>query len=123
MSRTQDSEIVDIDATEIRFDGAAVASPTRDRKRPASASRLPLDSIEAVRREAARVYREMRSGALPAQSGTRLIYALGEISKLLVLGQLEARIDALEANNPMALTMTEDDRGDEEQPGTEIGPA
>ena len=64
--------------------------------RPTPARRLPLDSIEHVRREACRVYRGMRTGDLPTSEGTKLIYSLGEISKLLVMGKLEARLAALE---------------------------
>ncbi len=65
-------------------------------RRPTPARRLPLDSIEQVRREACRVYRGMRSGDTPTSEGTKLIYSLGEISKLLVMGKMEARLTALE---------------------------
>jgi hypothetical protein len=39
----------------------------------------------------------MRSGGIPTSEGTKLIYSLGEISKLLVMGKLESRLTALEA--------------------------
>jgi hypothetical protein len=64
---------------------------------PTPARRLPLDTVEHVRREACRVYRGMRSGDIPTSEGTKLIYSLSEISKLLVMGKLESRLTALEA--------------------------
>ena len=44
----------------------------------------------------ARVYRDMRGGAINTQDGTRLVYVLGEMRKLFEMIELEQRIRALE---------------------------
>jgi hypothetical protein len=77
-----------------------------------SARRLPLDKLEHVRVEMAKVYRLMRSGELLAQQGTRLVYVLGEISKILSLCQIEQRLTVLESGAAL-LPPHEDDHGDE----------
>ena len=43
------------------------------------------------------VYREMRSGTIETQEGTRLVYVLAQIGKLAELYEIEKRIIALEA--------------------------
>lgn len=58
-----------------------------------------LHNLEAVRREMARVYRDMRSGAVASQDGARLVYVLGEIRKMFEVCDLEKRIQALEVMN------------------------
>ncbi|PTQ82072.1 hypothetical protein C8R21_10651 [Nitrosospira multiformis] len=58
--------------------------------------KLNLHDLEAVRREMARVYRDMRGGAIDTQDGTRLVYVLGEMRKLFEIIELERRIHALE---------------------------
>jgi hypothetical protein len=50
-----------------------------------------------VRQELAAVYRDMRSGAIPSGTGTRLAFTLQVLGKLIEAEQFEARIDALEA--------------------------
>ena len=77
-----------------------------------SARRLPLDKLEHVRVEMAKVYRLMRSGELQAQQGTRLVYVLGEISKILALTQIEQRLSALEGGTA-PLQLEGNDDGDE----------
>lgn len=47
----------------------------------------------------ARVYRDMRGGAVPTQDGARLVYVLGELRKLFEAVELEKRIEALEAGS------------------------
>ena len=59
--------------------------------------RINLASIEDLRREMGRVYREMRSGRIETQEGTRLVYVLSQIGKLAELYEIEKRISALEA--------------------------
>ena len=59
--------------------------------------RINLASIEDLRREMGRVYREMRSGTIETQEGTRLVYVLAQIGKLAELYEIEKRIIALEA--------------------------
>ena len=58
--------------------------------------KLNLHDLEAVRREMARVYRDMRGGAIDTQDGTRLVYVLGEMRKLFEIIELELRIQTLE---------------------------
>jgi len=57
---------------------------------------LNLHDLEAIRREMSRVYRDMRSDRIDTQDGTRLIYALSQIGKLIEATVIEARIEALE---------------------------
>ena len=59
--------------------------------------RTNLSTIEDLRREMGRVYREMRSGRIETQEGTRLVYVLSQIGKLAELYEIEKRISALEA--------------------------
>lgn len=59
--------------------------------------RINLSSIEDLRREMGRVYREMRSGRIETQEGTRLVYVLAQIGKLAELYEIEKRIAVLEA--------------------------
>ncbi len=63
------------------------------------APRLNLHNLDALRREAAKVYRDMRTGAVDSQTGARLVYVLGEIRKLIEAGDLERRLIALEAQH------------------------
>ena len=59
-------------------------------------ARIDLKSIDDVRLEMARVYREMRGNVIEAQQGTRLVYVLAAIGKLIKLHELEQRIQDLE---------------------------
>ena len=59
--------------------------------------RINLDSLENVRREVARLYREARSGMLPLTDATRLAFLLQVLAKLHEVTTLEKRIGALEA--------------------------
>lgn len=63
---------------------------------PTPLARIDLRNLEAVRREMARVYREMRAGELPPESGTRLVYVLDRIGKLIETAQVEQRLSELE---------------------------
>jgi len=58
--------------------------------------RLNLNDLDGVRREMAKVYKDMRGGVIPPQDGTRLVYVLGELRKMFELCELEKRIEALE---------------------------
>ena len=46
--------------------------------------------------ETARVYRDMESGARDSQDGSRLVYVLTQIAKLLELTEIEQRLVTLE---------------------------
>jgi hypothetical protein len=52
--------------------------------------------MEGVRVEMARVYREMESGKRDSQEGSRLIYALSQIGKILEFTEIERRIAQIE---------------------------
>lgn len=67
-------------------------------------SRLNLHSLEAVRREMGRVYRDMRSTKITTQDGARLVYVLGEMRKIFEAVELEQRIARLEGGNGYTYT-------------------
>lgn len=75
--------------------GATVG--TRRSPTPARRLRLPLATVEDCRRELARVYREVKAGAIPSDEGTRRAYILVSLAKMIGAGELERRIEALEA--------------------------
>ena len=60
---------------------------------------LKLATIEDVRREMARVYREARTGMTDTANSSRLVYMLTSIAKMIEIGQLEQRLTILEENN------------------------
>ena len=60
----------------------------------------PLNSVGGVLNELARVYREARRGQLDLSDATRLAMILREIRSALESGDIERRIDALEAIDP-----------------------
>lgn len=78
--------------------------PKEPEERPVSGDVIPgppgkirLKSADDVRVEMARVYREMRRGELHVNTGTKLIYALTAIGKLVEQAEFEKRLSALEA--------------------------
>jgi len=58
--------------------------------------RCKLDTLQDVRREMAKVYREARSGLLNTQDATKLTWMLQAVSKVIEGGDIEERIKALE---------------------------
>lgn len=58
--------------------------------------RIDLKTIDDVRVEMARVYRDMRAGRIDTADGTKLAYVLSQIGKLIESGELEKRLEALE---------------------------
>ena len=72
---------------------AALAQPVVALPTP---RRIDLATLVDVRQEMARVYRGMKSGRLASQDGTRLCYVLSQIGKLIIEGDLDARVEALE---------------------------
>ena len=74
------------------IDGATLrVLPTPSRRKP------QLDRLEGVRVEMSRVYREMESGKRDSQDGSRLVYVLTQIVKVLELTEIERRLITLEA--------------------------
>lgn len=58
--------------------------------------RLELSTINAVRVEMARLYREAKAGRIAPADASRLAFILGQVGKLIEVGSLEARLNALE---------------------------
>ena len=58
--------------------------------------KIDLRDAHAIRRELGAVYRDMRSGRIETQDGTRLAYVLDQIRKAYETGLLQDRIDLLE---------------------------
>jgi hypothetical protein len=58
--------------------------------------RIPLRTVREIRRELARVYRDMRTNRIEDQQGTRLSYVLFTLGRLVELDDLETRLGALE---------------------------
>jgi hypothetical protein len=67
----------------------AVDPPPR-RRRP------DLATLSAVRREMGRVYRDMRAKKIESQDGTRFVYVLTAIGKLIEGSEMQKRVEALE---------------------------
>ena len=57
---------------------------------------LKLATIDDVRREMAKVYRDARTGKADTSDASRLVYMLTSIAKMIELGQLEQRLCILE---------------------------
>jgi hypothetical protein len=76
------------------IDGATLTVlPTPQRRKP------QLTSLEGVRVEMARIYRDAESGKRDTQDCSKLVYILGQIGKVLELTEIERRIDLLEARD------------------------
>lgn len=57
---------------------------------------IKLVTVMDCKREMARVYRDSRTGRIDIQDGTRLVYMLAQIGKLIEVSELENRIELLE---------------------------
>ena len=57
---------------------------------------LKLATIEDCRREMARVYRDARHATTDTADASRLVYMLATIAKMIEIGELEQRLNALE---------------------------
>ena len=81
---------------------ATVPAPARnddmdDVDTPRPSSRVRLESVDRVRRELVRLYKEGRDGRRDTQDVSRLANVLALIARMIEGGQLEARLAALEA--------------------------
>lgn len=65
---------------------------------PTPQPKIPLQSLEDVRREAARVYREARAGKIETADASRLSFMLQGIAKMIEASSIERRIEALETS-------------------------
>lgn len=61
-----------------------------------TAKQIKLVTVMDCKREMARVYRDSRQGRIDIQDGTRLVYMLAQIGKLIEVSEFEKRIEALE---------------------------
>ena len=61
-----------------------------------SPMRIDLYNPTEIRREMGKVYRDMRTGKIPAQDGTRLVYVLDMIRKAYETEILQERITLIE---------------------------
>lgn len=59
--------------------------------------KIDLKTIDDVRLEMARVYRQMKSGQIETSDGTKLVYVLSAIGKMIEVHDIEKRIELLEA--------------------------
>lgn len=57
---------------------------------------IRLKTVDDVRAEMARVYRDMRSKRIDMADGSKLIYALGQIGRVVEVVRIERRMDALQ---------------------------
>lgn len=55
-----------------------------------------MANINDVRLEMASVYRAMKGGSIEAGDGSRLVYVLGQIGKMIELHDIEKRINLIE---------------------------
>ena len=77
----------------------AVVTEVLDPTPPVGAARLGpirLTTVDEIRVEMAKVYREARRGKLPTEEATRLVYVLTQIVKVHEMAVIERRIAALE---------------------------
>jgi hypothetical protein len=74
--------------------GKAIDTPRLLRTPP-----IKLDSLKSVREEAGRVYREMRTGKVDKADGTKLIFVLDVLRRMIEADELERRVSVLEGMN------------------------
>lgn len=59
--------------------------------------KIALHNPEALHRELARVYRDMRAGRIATQDGTRLAYVLNQLREFYETLMLKRRVEYLES--------------------------
>jgi len=59
--------------------------------------KIDLKTIDDVRLEMAKVYREMKSCKIETSDGTKLVYVLGQIGKMIEVHDIEQRLTVLES--------------------------
>ena len=70
-----------------------------DTDAPAGAAgyKIRLHTVDDVRVEMARVYREMRAGRLQMPDGTKLVFVLTQLAQVARVVSIEQRMDAMQA--------------------------
>lgn len=73
--------------------------------------KIDLKTADDVRLEMAKVYRDMKGGKVDMADGTKLVYVLAQIGKLIELTEIEKRIELLENKNsvPLRPQLTKDE--------------
>lgn len=61
--------------------------------------RAKLDNLSDIKREMAKVYRESRSEIIEPAIGSKLIWMLQAVGKVIEVSDLESRISALESKS------------------------
>lgn len=72
------------------------ALDTANDTKPLRRYRVKLDTLNHVKREMAKTYRECRSGLIDVQDASRCVFMLASIGKVIEGSDLEKRIEALE---------------------------
>jgi hypothetical protein len=62
----------------------------------ATPKKIDLSTINDVRLEMAAVYRGMRNGSIETSDGSRLVYVLTQVGKMIEMHDLELKIKLLE---------------------------
>lgn len=57
---------------------------------------IHLKTIDDIRLEMAKVYRDMKLQKIPTHDGTRLVYVLAQIGKMIEVHEIEKRVSQLE---------------------------
>lgn len=73
------------------LENGSVVELVRDHTPP-----IRLHTLDDLRLEMAKVYREMRSGSIDPQDGTRMAYVLGQMVRLFEQTAQERRLEAIE---------------------------
>ena len=63
---------------------------------PTPSKKIDLSTINDVRLEMASVYRAMKGGSMEVGNGSRLVYVLAQIGKMVELHDIEKRVEKLE---------------------------
>jgi hypothetical protein len=63
---------------------------------PTPSPMVHLKTLDDVRVEMAKVYRDMKRGKLPTHDGTRLVYVLSQIGRVIEVDKISARVEAVE---------------------------
>ena len=59
--------------------------------------KIDLKTIDDERLEMAKVYRAMKGGNIETSDGTKLVYVLGQIGKMIEAHDIEQRLSVLES--------------------------
>ena len=63
---------------------------------PTPSPTIHLKTLDDVRIEMAKTYRDMKLGKLPTQDGTRFVYVLSQIGRVIETDQIAGRVEAVE---------------------------